>query len=70
MKSTEVLVENTLSWCRIATLQHFVNLPCAVVVVYLKVVKVRGNFVEDEYCQKVTESQKTSLRPVISVTCT
>ena len=45
------------------------NSACAVAVVYSKVEKVRGNFVEDEYYQKATEFQKTSISPVISVTC-
>ena len=31
--------------------------------------KVRGNFVEDEYYQMDTEFQETSLRPDISVAC-
>ena len=48
----------------------FLNSVCAVAVVYSKVAKVRGNFVEDEYYQKATEFQETSIRPVISVTCT
>ena len=52
--------------CYIAT---FFNSACAVVAVYSKVAKVRGNFVENQYYQKATEFQETSIRPVISVTC-
>ena len=45
--------------CYTATL---LNSTCAVAVIYSKVTKVRRIFVEDEYYQKATEFQETSLK--------
>ena len=43
-------------------IETFLNLVCRVAVVYSKIAKVRGNFVEDKYYQKATEFQETSLK--------